>query len=82
MVEPDCGNAVLVEGAVRYGLHQGRLAGVLQAHDCDLQFLVEELPLDPVQKLIDESQHLLLGINSSATYQILSIRNCRLLLQS
>jgi hypothetical protein len=59
VVEADCGNAVLVEGPVGYSLNQGCLAGVLQAHDCDLQLLVEELPLDPVQKLIDESQHLL-----------------------
>ena len=48
-IEPDGGDTILLKSAISDGFDQGSFACILQPHNGNLEFLVEEPIFDPVQ---------------------------------
>jgi hypothetical protein len=69
VVESDGGDGIFVEGAVGDGLDEGSFACVLQSDYCDFEFLVEKLALDPIENLIEKSEH------STNCYKVVRLQN-------
>ena len=57
MVKSDGGNGIFVIDSVGDGFNEGGFSCVLESHDCDFEFFVEESAFDPVNDFIEESQH-------------------------
>ncbi len=57
MVEANCGDGVLFEGAIGDRFYECGFAGILQADDGNFEFFVEEFGLDPGKDFVYEGKH-------------------------
>lgn len=62
VIETDCGDCVLFEGAVCDGLYESGFSGILQSDDGYFELLVEESGFNPGEDFIDEGEHRLILI--------------------